>query len=231
MSVSSRSLLAFFLCATAINAAQTAPVTLDISSPETRAAYTIGITVGENLRDRKLAKEALILGISDGIDNSPKIPQKERQEILMAYQKKMQEAQLEAWQAQGEGNLKKSTAFLEKNAKEKGVVSLQSGLQYRVLRKGNGTKSPKATDTVTVHYKGTLINGEEFDSSYSRNEPATFPLNRVIQGWTDGLQLMKKGDKWELFIPASLGYGANGAPPNIGPNEVLIFEVELIEIK
>lgn len=231
MSVSSRSILAFFLCATAINAAQTVPTTVDISSPETRSAYSIGITVGENLRDRKLAKEALLLGISDGIDNSAKVSQQERQEILMAYQKKMQEAQSAVRQAQGDSNLKKSATFLEKNSKEKGVVSLPNGLQYRVLRKGTGTKSPKATDTVTVHYKGTLTNGDEFDSSYSRNEPATFPLNRVIQGWTDGLQLMKTGDKWELFIPSNLGYGANGAPPNIGPNEVLIFEVELIEIK
>lgn len=231
MSVSSRSLLAFFFCATAINAVQAVPTTVDISSPESRAAYTVGLTVGENLRDRNLAKEALLLGIADGIDNSAKIPPQERQEILMAYQKKMQEAQFEAWQAQGDGNLKKSAAFLEKNAKVKGVVSLPNGLQYRVLRKGTGTKSPKATDTVTVHYKGTLIDGKEFDSSYSRNEPATFPLNRVIQGWTDGLQLMKTGDKWELFIPSHLGYGVNGAPPNIGPNEVLIFEVELIEIK
>jgi FKBP-type peptidyl-prolyl cis-trans isomerase FklB len=230
MSVSSRSLLAFFLCATAIQSVHAAPG-LDLSATENRTAYTVGLTVGENLRDRKLAKDALLEGISDGIANSPKIAQQERQEILMAYQKKMQESQFEAWQAQGDANLKKSAAFLEKNAKEKGIVSMPNGLQYRVLRKGTGTKSPKATDTVKVHYKGTLIDGKEFDSSYSRNEPATFPLNRVIQGWTDGLQLMKVGDKWELFIPSHLGYGTNGAPPNIGPNEVLIFEVELLEIK
>jgi len=229
MSVSSRSLLAFFLCATAINAANAAPVALNSTANKT--AYTIGLTVGENLRDRNLTKEALLLGISDGIDNTFKITPMERQEILTAYQQQVQKEQLDAWQAKGDINLKTSAAFLEKNAKEKGVITLSNGLQYRVLRKGKGTKSPKATDTVTVHYRGTLTNGEEFDSSYARNEPATFPLNRVIQGWTDGLQLMKEGDKFELFIPSHMGYGANGAPPNIGPNEVLIFEVELLEIK
>jgi FKBP-type peptidyl-prolyl cis-trans isomerase len=229
MSVSSRSLLAFFLCATAINAVHAAPS--DLSTTENRTAYTVGLTVGENLRERKLSKNALLLGISDGIDNTIKLTPIERQEILTAYQKQVQKEQLTAWQAKGDINLKTSAAFLEKNAKEKGVISLTNGLQYRVLRKGKGTKSPKATDTVTVHYRGTLINGEEFDSSYARNEPATFPLNRVIQGWTDGLQLMKEGDKFQLFIPSHLGYGTNGAPPNIGPNEVLIFEVELLEIK
>lgn len=229
MSVPSRSLLAFFLCATAINAVHAAPV--DMATTESRTSYTVGLTVGENLRDRKLAKDALLLGISDGLDNSSKLSKIERDEVLAAYQKQVQQAQFEAWQAKGDINLKTSADFLEKNTKEKGVISLKNGLQYRVLRKGKGSKSPKATDTVTVHYRGTLIDGTEFDSSYARNEPATFPLNRVIQGWTDGLQLMKEGDKFELFIPGHLGYGANGAPPNIGPNEVLIFEVELLEIK
>ncbi len=230
MSVSSRSLLAFFLCATAINAIHAAPAT-DLSNAENRTAYTVGLTVGENLRDRQFAKEALLHGISDGIDNTSKLSEIERQNVLLAYQKQLQEAQAKEWDSKGATNMKASAEFLEKNAKEKGVISLSNGLQYRVVRKGKGSKSPKATDTVTVHYRGTLINGEEFDSSYSRNEPATFPLNRVIQGWTDGVQLMKEGDKFEFFIPSHLGYGVNGAPPNIGPNEALIFEVELLEIK
>jgi FKBP-type peptidyl-prolyl cis-trans isomerase len=229
MSVSSRSLLALFFCATAIQTLHAAP--LDLTATETRTGYSVGLTVGENLRDRQLEKEALLAGISDGLDNTLKLSQEERQDILMAYQKKVQDSQQKIWEAKGDTNLKTSAAFMEKNAKEKGVISLANGLQYRVLRKGKGTKSPKATDTVTVHYRGTLITGEEFDSSYARNEPATFPLNRVIQGWTDGVQVMKEGDKFEFFIPPHLGYGSNGAPPSIGPNEALIFEVELIQIK
>lgn len=228
MSIASRSLLTFFFCALTLHTLQAAP---DLSTPDNSTAYAIGVNIGENLRDRKLDKDALLSGVSDGLANTPQLSQEARQNALMAYQKKLQDAQLEAWQAKGDENLKRSKAFLENNAKEKGITAMPNGLQYKVLRKGKGTKSPKSTDTVQVHYRGTLIDGKEFDSSYSRNEPATFPLNRVIQGWTDALQLMKVGDKWELFIPPHLGYGSNGAPPNIGPNEVLIFEVELLDIK
>jgi FKBP-type peptidyl-prolyl cis-trans isomerase len=119
--------------------------------------------------------------------------------------------------------------FLAKNAQEPGVVTLPSGLQYQVLREGSG-KSPGPTDTVTVHYRGTLIDGKEFDSSYSRGEPISFPLNGVIKGWTEGLQHMKEGSTHKLFIPSELGYGARGSGPDIGPHEALIFEVELIKV-
>ncbi|MGR8980670.1 MAG: FKBP-type peptidyl-prolyl cis-trans isomerase [Gammaproteobacteria bacterium] len=120
-------------------------------------------------------------------------------------------------------------AFLAENAKKPTIVKTASGLQYEVLSKGAGTTSPSASDKVTVHYKGTMIDGNEFDSSYSRGEPATFPLNHVIKGWTEGVQLMKEGDKFRFYIPADLAYGAHGAGP-IGPYEALIFEVELIKI-
>lgn len=119
--------------------------------------------------------------------------------------------------------------FLTENATKEGVVTTASGLQYKVLTEGTG-KSPKATDTVLVHYAGTLLNGTEFDSSYRRKEPIEFPLNRVIAGWTEGVQLMKEGSKFRFFIPSKLAYGTRGAGRDIGPNETLIFEVELLKV-
>ena len=124
----------------------------------------------------------------------------------------------------------KGETYLKENAKKEGVKTLPSGLQYKVVKEGSG-KSPKATDTVSVHYRGTLIDGTEFDSSIKRGEPAEFPVNRVIKGWTEALQLMKEGDKWMLYIPSHLAYGERGAGGAIGPNETLIFEVELLKVK
>jgi FKBP-type peptidyl-prolyl cis-trans isomerase len=125
--------------------------------------------------------------------------------------------------------LAKGEKFLEENAKKEGVTTTASGLQYKVLTPGTG-KSPKATDTVLVHYRGTLIDGTEFDSSYKRKEPISFPLNRVIAGWTEGVQLMQEGAKFEFYIPSKLGYGSRGAGRDIGPNQALIFEVELLKV-
>jgi FKBP-type peptidyl-prolyl cis-trans isomerase FkpA len=130
-----------------------------------------------------------------------------------------------------EENSAAGTAFLAENAKKANIVTTASGLQYEVLSKGKGTASPSATDNVTVHYKGTTLDGTEFDSSYSRGAPASFPLNRVIAGWTEGVQLMKEGDKFRFYIPADLAYGSEGAGRLIGPNAVLIFDVELIKIQ
>lgn len=127
-------------------------------------------------------------------------------------------------------NLAKGEKFLKDNAAKPGVVTTASGLQYLVLTEGAG-KSPKATDTVLVHYAGTLINGTEFDSSYARREPIEFPLNGVIAGWTEGVQLMKEGAKYRFFIPSKLAYGSRGAGRDIGPNEALIFEVELLKVQ
>lgn len=120
--------------------------------------------------------------------------------------------------------------YLQQHATQEGVISLASGLQYKVLAKGDGA-SPSATDTVTVHYRGTLLDGTEFDSSYKRGEPASFPVNRVIAGWTEALQLMREGDKWELTIPPELGYGSRGAGSAIPGDSVLVFEVELLKAK
>ncbi|MEO0452939.1 MAG: FKBP-type peptidyl-prolyl cis-trans isomerase [Verrucomicrobiota bacterium] len=129
-------------------------------------------------------------------------------------------------------NLMKGKDFLKENAEKPGIQTTKSGLQYMVIEEGdNSASSPAATDTVVVHYRGTLLDGTEFDSSYKRGQPASFPLNRVIKGWTEGVQLMKPGSKYKFFVPHDLAYGARGAGPKIGPNSTLIFEVELIEVK
>lgn len=130
----------------------------------------------------------------------------------------------------GEKNKREGDVFLAENKKKPGVKTLPSGLQYKVLKEGTG-RTPKKADTVVTHYRGTLLDGKEFDSSYRRGEPATFPLNHVSRGWTEALQLMKVGSKWELLVPAQLAYGENGAGSDIGPNATLIFEVELLGIK
>ncbi|MGR9013608.1 MAG: FKBP-type peptidyl-prolyl cis-trans isomerase [Gammaproteobacteria bacterium] len=130
-----------------------------------------------------------------------------------------------------EENKAAGTAFLAENAKKTNIVTTATGLQYEILTPGTGTTSPSATDSVTVHYKGTSLDGEEFDSSYSRGEPATFPLNRVISGWTEGAQLMTEGAKFRFYIPSELAYGEQGAGRAIGPNAALIFDVELIKIQ
>ena len=150
--------------------------------------------------------------------------------MLNLYRTEAQAAQKKVQAEQGEKNMSEGPKFLEENKSKEGVVVLPSGLQYKVITEGSG-KTPKATDKVKVHYKGTLLNGKEFDSSYKRNQPAEFPVNGVIKGWTEALQLMKEGSKWMLYIPSDLAYGARGAGGDIGPNATLIFEVELLEVK
>jgi FKBP-type peptidyl-prolyl cis-trans isomerase FklB len=154
----------------------------------------------------------------------------ESQKLMTDLQKGLQAKAESKQKADGEKNAKEGKAFLEENAKKKDIVKLPSGMQYKELTAGKGD-SPKATDTVKTHYRGTLINGTEFDSSYKRGQPATFPVNGVIKGWTEALQLMKPGAKWQLFIPSELAYGEGGAGESIGPNSTLIFEVELLSIE
>jgi FKBP-type peptidyl-prolyl cis-trans isomerase FklB len=156
--------------------------------------------------------------------------EQEIKETVTALQKDLQVKQQEQVKVLAEKNKKEGEAFLAGNKKKQGVITMPSGLQYKIMTDGKG-KSPKATDMVTVNYKGTLIDGTEFDSSYKRGQPATFNVNGVIPGWTEALQLMKEGSKWQLFVPSNLAYGERGAGGPIGPNAVLIFEVELISIK
>jgi FKBP-type peptidyl-prolyl cis-trans isomerase FklB len=150
-------------------------------------------------------------------------------EILTAYQQEMQMKQMAEMAAEAAKNEKSSQDYLDKNAKLDGVVTLPSGLQYKIVKAGEGA-SPKAESKVQVHYSGTLLDGTEFDSSYKRGEPASFPVNGVIAGWTEALQLMKEGAKWQLVIPSELAYAERGAPPMIPPNATLLFDVELLKI-
>ena len=158
------------------------------------------------------------------------LTEQEIREITTAFQKEMMAKQEELNKKLGEKNKKEGEVFLAENKKKEGVKTLPSGLQYKVIKAGTG-KKPKLTDTVTTNYRGTLIDGTEFDSSYRRGQPASFPVNGVIPGWTEALQLMEEGAKWQLFVPPNLAYGDRGAGRQIGPNATLIFEVELISIQ
>ena len=191
-----------------------------------KVSYALGLSLGSNLKSngldgldyKKLAK-----GIEDLMTGAqPEISIEEAQAIINEY---FQELQNKAFQA----NIEEGKKFLAENAAREGVVTLESGLQYEVLTAGNGA-TPKATDTVKVHYHGTLLSGDVFDSSVRRGEPATFGVTQVIRGWVEALQLMPVGSKWKLFIPSELAYGAQGAGQSIAPHTTLVFEVELIDI-
>ena len=194
-------------------------------------SYILGTQLGQlsKANDFKVDFELVKKGSEDVLKgNTLAISPEEMQKYQASFQKKGQAKQMEAMRAKADDNKKKGTEYLAKNKKKKGVKVTDSGLQYRVINKGDG-KKPTATDTVKVHYKGTLIDGTVFDSSYKREKPSTFNASRVIKGWTEGLQLMKVGAKYEFFIPSEMAYG-NNAPPTIGPAQALIFEVELLEI-
>jgi len=198
-----------------------------------KVSYIIGMDIGTNLKKQAIDinPDILFKGLKDGLSgNKPLLAEKEMQDTIAAFQKEMKTKQEEMMKKIGEMNKKEGETFLAGNKKKEGVVTLPSGLQYKVMKQGSG-KKPKSTDTVTTHYKGTLIDGTEFDSSYRRGQPVSFPVNGVIAGWTEALQLMEEGAKWQLFIPSPLAYGEKGAGPQIGPNATLIFEVELISIQ
>ena len=207
----------------------------DLKTPKDKASYLIGQNIGNSFKQQGLDSGAVDLdklqaGIKDALAGvKPKMDEKEIQEVMMAFQQTLMKRADSIRTIKATENFKAGQDFLAKSAKESGMVVLPSGLQYKVLTQGNGPK-PTATSTVTVHYVGTLIDGTEFDSSRKRGEPATFPVTGVIAGWTEALQLMPVGSKWKLVIPASLAYGEQGSGPVIGPNAVLVFEVELLSI-
>jgi len=204
-----------------------------LQNQKDKISYIIGMDIGTNLKRQAIDinPDILLRGIQDGRSgNKPLLTEQEMSETIASFQKELKVKQDEIMKVSGEKNKKEGDSFLAENKKKDGVVTLSSGLQYKVMKKGAG-KKPKATDTVTTHYRGTLIDGTEFDSSYKRGQPVSFPVNGVIPGWTEALQLMEEGAKWQLFIPSSLAYGDRGAGPQIGPNATLIFEVELISIQ
>jgi FKBP-type peptidyl-prolyl cis-trans isomerase FklB len=198
-----------------------------------KVSYTIGLDIGRNMKRQSIEVDLDLLqrGIKEGLaDVKPALSDSVMQSTMAAWQKDMMAKMNEIQKKAGEKNKKEGDAFLAENRKKPGVVTLPSGLQYKVLKEGTGSM-PKATDTVVTHYRGTLINGKEFESSYKRGQPAVLPANQFIAGWTEALQKMKVGSKWQLFIPPALGYGENGAGQDIGPNATLIFELELLDIR
>ena len=192
-----------------------------------KVSYALGLGIGRQLEEmgaNDIVAEDFAAAMKDVLTGAElKIDETEAQAMVQNYLQKKNEEKVQKAKAEGE-------AFLAENGKKDGVVTLPSGLQYQVLKEGEG-KSPKAPDQVKCHYEGTLVNGKVFDSSYRRGEPATFPLNGVIAGWTEGLQLMKEGAKYRFFIPFNLAYGTRGAGQDIPPYAALIFDVELIEVK
>jgi FKBP-type peptidyl-prolyl cis-trans isomerase FklB len=203
-----------------------------LKSPKEKNSYAIGVDVGNTLRRQAIDVDQNIFfqGVKDSISGGKLLlTEQEMRETLAALQKEMVAKQAEKMKQMSESNKKQGESFLAENKKKDGVVTLPSGLQYKVAKEGTGNM-PKLADTVTVNYKGSLLDGTEFDSSYKRGEPVTFPVNGVIPGWTEALQKMKVGSKWQLFIPSNLAYGERGAGNVIGPNATLLFDVELISI-
>lgn len=211
-----------------------APVTQasEIETLEQKSSYLMGLRLGISLHDfgYDLNVDALKQGIKEsGADAERSLSDDELRAAISELQERAKQRQIAAYEEKSAANLEVGTNFLKKNAKKDGVMTTDSGLQYKIITQGDGAK-PTSTDTVKVHYRGTLIDGTEFDSSFKRGEPVTFPLNGVIPGWTEGLQLLAKGTKAELYIPSPLAYGANGMGEAIGPNSTLVFEVELLDI-
>ncbi|MBV0933948.1 FKBP-type peptidyl-prolyl cis-trans isomerase [Marinobacterium weihaiense] len=203
-----------------------------LETEQQKLSYSLGLILGERIQADvdELDIEAFTRGVEAVYaGETPLLDQQQIAEVMQAFQSRKMEEQRQAMAKLAQDNLDKGQAYMAENGKKDGVETTESGLQYEVLEAGSGA-SPTAEDTVKVHYRGNLIDGTEFDSSYARNEPVSFPLNGVIPGWTEGLQLMKEGGKSRLVIPAELAYGPGGMGNAIGPNETLVFEVELLEV-
>jgi FKBP-type peptidyl-prolyl cis-trans isomerase FklB len=204
-----------------------------LKTQKEKSSYVIGLDVGRALKKGGVEIDADLFarGVRDALVGGKLLmTEQEIKETMNAFQREMTAKQTEARNQLAEKNKKEGETFLAENGKKPGVITLPSGLQYKVLRPGTG-KKPQAQDIVKVHYRGTLINGTEFDSSYQRGQPVSFQVNRVIPGWTEALQLMEEGAKWQIFIPSRLAYGERGAGEDIGPHATLIFEVELLAIE
>lgn len=215
------------------------PLPVVLKTEKDKASYALGMNVGKglgaNLKQQAVeVNQAILLrGLKDALVGSKTLlTDEEMKAALTQLQTEVRARQQEIQKLAADGNKKEGAEFLEANKTKEGVVILPSGLQYKILTEGAGPK-PTATDSVSCNYRGTLINGTEFDSSYKRGQPATFQVNGVIKGWTEALQLMPVGSKWQLFVPSDLGYGDRGADPRsgIGPGATLIFEVELLSIQ
>lgn len=205
----------------------------ELKDEKEKISYSIGYQIGGDFKRQgvELDTDHLVMGVRDAAGGAePRMPQQEMRRTLVDLKKKV-EADERKRRTEKAGKVRaEGEAFLAANGKKEGVATLPSGLQYKVLAEGKG-KSPDPTDNVTVHYRGTLVDGTEFDSSHKRNTPATFGVDRVIAGWKEALPMMKEGAKWQLFVPSKLGYGEQGSGSKIPPNSALIFEVELISVQ
>ncbi len=216
---------------TATAAKSATPISL--KTKKDKVSYALGMSIGLNVHRQAVDIDPNLVarGLKDALSGSKMLlTEDEARAAITEQQAEIRKHQQEKMEAAGEQNRKEGVAFLAANKTKEGVVTLPSGLQYKVLKEGTGPK-PASTDTVVCNYRGTLINGTEFDSSYKRGEPTTFPVSGVIKGWTEALQLMPVGSKWQLFIPADMAYAERGAGNDIGPNATLVFEVELVSIK
>jgi FKBP-type peptidyl-prolyl cis-trans isomerase len=206
---------------------------VELKSYEQKLSYMLGQQIGNNIKESptEIDVDIFVRGIKDSLKgNKSLLSDEETNQIRQEFSRQIQESRNQKMAVQSEKNLKDGEAFLVENKKKEGIVTTDSGLQYKVLKKGDGP-NPLATDKVTVHYRGTLLDGTEFDSSYKRGQPASFQVGGVIRGWTEALQLMNVGSKYQLFIPSDLAYGQRGAGQRIGPNSMLIFDVELLNIE
>lgn len=220
------------LFSTCFAAEKAAPKDQALTSQKGKESYSMGYQFGQSAKANRfdIDVDVYLSGLRDSLSGAkPALSQDEMQDAVSGIQKRVMAAQQKEMAASAEKNLAAGKAFMDENKKKPGVKTLPSGLQYKVITEGSG-KTPKETDQVTVNYKGTLITGTEFDSSYKRGQPATFPVKGVIPGWTEALQKMKEGSKWQLVIPPELAYGSRGMGP-IPPNSTLVFEVELISVK
>ncbi|MDP5054554.1 MAG: FKBP-type peptidyl-prolyl cis-trans isomerase [Congregibacter sp.] len=211
---------------------ESAVAELQLETPNQRLSYGVALGLGRNMANDGMAVDvdAFAAGLRDAMTNSPqRLSDEEIQAEMLGFQERMNAERESLTSAMAEANAAAATAFLLENSTREGVVTTESGLQYEVIEAGTGA-TPTAGDSVQVHYRGTLIDGSEFDSSYARGEPVTFGVGQVISGWTEALQLMQVGAKYKLFIPSELAYGSGGAGERIGPNAALIFEVELLDV-
>ena len=217
--------------------AEAKPVALE--TEQQKQSYSLGASIGSYLKgnlekqaelDVPLDQSYIVAGLKDSLAGKALMTEEEIKDVLVAMETTLKANSQAKIETESSASLAEGEAFLAENAKKDGVIVTESGLQYVVITEGEGEK-PVATDTVKVHYKGTFLNGDTFDSSYDRNEPAVFPLNRVISGWTEGVQLMSPGANYKFTIPSDLAYGSNGSPPRIPGHSVLEFEIELIEVQ
>ncbi|WP_028319320.1 FKBP-type peptidyl-prolyl cis-trans isomerase [Desulfobulbus elongatus] len=217
----------------AVRPAFAADQPMELKTDEQKLSYAMGLDLGEYFKglEENFDLGVLQQGITDGYNgNKPLLTPEDAATIQQAFAKRQQEKQIQKTMAMVQKNRKAAEEFLKANKAKEGVVETKSGLQYKIVKKGQGAK-PTPADTVKVHYKGSLLDGKEFDSSYKRNEPAVFQVNQVIAGWQEALPLLETGTTAELYIPPDLAYGDRGAPPVIEPGSMLVFQVELLEIQ